>query len=188
MTLKEAIQSIPDWETKTDQELHTLLNAVTVTPDPTPYTFASMGEELTRRGLPGSAIRSQVSYTMMQVELKEIILPQAYEVVRGDIRAAYIAMSATKEGLSLHTPERQQLVGLLAQEGNWPPGTMEAVISLGMKQTKLHECSLSEVQSAKAELALDEVKKVKRIAAATRYNAYIDALDAWDGVGAEPVL
>jgi hypothetical protein len=172
----------------TDGELHSILNEIRINPDPTPYTFASLGEELTRRGYPGSDIRSQVAYTMLQIELKEKILPVEYEKVRGDIKAAYIAMSATKEGLSLHTTERQQLIGLLAQVGNWQPGVMEAVLSLGVSQTKLFECTLEQVSTEKAAILLYNLKRSKQQAAANRYNIYIDAIEAWDGSGEEPVL
>jgi hypothetical protein len=193
MTLSKTIQDIPDWQSKTASELFTLLTEVRTEPDPTPYTFASMGEELTRRGLPGSDIRSQVSYTMMQVELKEIALPTAFEKARGDIRAAYIAMSATKEGLSLHTPERQALVGLLTQVGQWPAGVDQAVLSLGVRQYTLASDAglsivLGDVEAALGQIQLEAIKQTKRQAAATRYNAYVDALDSWDGSGPEPVF
>lgn len=188
MTLQQAIQSIPDWQSKTAQELHTLLNEIHVVPDPTPYTFAKLGEVLTQRGLPGSEIRSQVSYTMMQIELKELPLPQEYEKVRGDIRSAYIAMSATTDGLSLHLPERQQLIGLLAQVGQWPAGIMEAILSLGVRQYSIYPSSLQEVEAALAEIELEATKQSLISAGADRWNTFVSAVDAWDGSGNAPVL
>lgn len=181
MSLAEAIKSIPDWQNKTVQELHTVLNEVHTTPDPTPYTFATLGEELTRRGMPGSAIRSQLSYTMMQIEIKEKLLPTEYEKARGDIRAAYIAMSATAEGLSLHLIERQQLVGLLAQVGEWPAGMLEAVLSLGVKQTVIWDATEEQIQEALIEIETQtaaELAQAKRTAQASALRYGISQLES----------
>lgn len=188
MTLIQAIQNIPDWKSKTAQELHSVLNVVQTEPDPTPYTFVSLGETLTARGFPGSDIRSKVSTTMLKIDKGEITLPQGHEDKRGDVAGAYIAMAATQEGLSLHIQERQQLVGLLAQLGQWPIGYMEAVISLGIRQFKLYECALSEVQTALAAIQLEDTKQTLAQAARDRYNAFVDALAAWNGAGNSPEL
>jgi hypothetical protein len=194
MSLVNAIQNVLDWRNKTSQELYTILNEVHVNPDPTPYTFVSLGDELTRRGFDGSTIRSQVAYTMMQIELKEKILPVEYEIVRGDIKAAYIAMSATKEGLSLHLPERQQLIGLLAQVGEWHAGVMDAVLSLGVYTTKLYECTEQEVIDSLAEIATIEAQAARDVQKQewqSRFAAIMNQLDTIehaDGLTALTVL
>lgn len=192
MNLIEAIQSIPQWETKTAQQIFDELTELRTEPDPTPYNFLRMGQELARRGIPAS-IASLVNYTMFRVIQGELALPQGYETAKGDINSAYLVMSLKDDGLSLHLPERQALVGLLSEVGQWDPGVAQAVLSLGVRQyTLASEAGLSivlgDVEAALGQIQLEALKQPKRIAAATRYNAYVDALDAWDGVGAEPVL
>lgn len=48
--------------------------------------------------------------------------------------------------------------------------------------------TVEEWQAALDAIALDALKATKRSAAATRYNAYVDAIAAWDGAAGEPEL
>ena len=86
MNLSELIQSLPSWQSKTAQDIFDELTEPLSEPDPTPYTFAALGETL------GSSTRTLVSYTMLRIATGELLLPEGYEAVRADIDTARIAM------------------------------------------------------------------------------------------------
>lgn len=186
------IQSLPDWETKTAEAIAAELAAVVPLSDPTPYTFARLGEVL------GQNAAAVVADTMARVGLGELALPPGFARMRGLIQAAFTAMSATAEGISLHTDDRQQLIALLGSLGEpaeqWPPELTAAVAGLGRRtQSRFKELGgvgpLPSAQAVTAALRAIEVELIKtalRIERANVYNAQIEAIDNWTGDGNPP--
>lgn len=191
MTLQELIRSVDGWAAMTAEEVFDSLTELRTEPNPTPYTFASMSQAI--GGENGLYISGLVATTMLRVVEKDLVLPDEMQAIRGLIQGSFIAMSATAEGLSLHTQERQELIGLLGNLGQWPSQVTAAVSSLGVRQFTLASDAglsivLGDVQVAIAAIVLDGEKTIRKIQAAQRYNTYIDAIDAHDGVGDWPVL
>lgn len=120
----DIIKQIPDWNTKTAQQIHDELSSTVILEDPTPHTFVSIGERL------GSEARSIINDTMFRISNGSLSLPQGYELLRADIDSARSNMSVTT-GLSLHFSERQALIDVLAVAGGWPVELTSALKALG---------------------------------------------------------
>lgn len=193
--LRELIPSIADWQTKTPAELAAEFAAPVPLSDPTPYTFAKLGETL------GQDVAALVADTMAAVGNGELALPAPFARMRGLVYAAFVAMSATAEGISLHTDDRQQLIDLLASLGEpsrqWPEPVTAAIKALGRRsQTRFFALggvgllpTVEQIATAIEQIELDDWKQARRIEAAARYNAYIAAIDAYQtGDGNPPVL
>lgn len=120
----EIIRQISNWNIKTAQEIRDELSAVLTVDDPTPQTFVSIGQKL------GSEARSFINDTMFRISNGSLSLPQGYELLRADIDSARSNMSVTT-GLSLHFPERQALIDILAVAGGWSVELTSALKALG---------------------------------------------------------
>jgi hypothetical protein len=194
MDLLQIIQSVPDFDTQTPEQIAAYLGESITVSDPTPYTFARLGEAL------GQTASAVVADTMARVANGELALPSPFERMRGLVYGAFIAMSATAEGIALNTDDRQQLIALLGSLGEekdrWPSQLTAAVAGLGRRQQPRFSTiggtgdlpTLEAISAAVASILLERTKQALRIVRANAYNADIAAIDAWDGSGDPPVL
>lgn len=109
------------------------------------------------------------------------------------LAAAYQALVTV--GISLSDDLRQGMIDQLSAAGKWPDELRDAVKALGVTkharwQTEGYasEPTLEQIQAEIGAAAFKESKNAKLQVAASRYNAYVDAVYRWDGSGDEPVL
>jgi hypothetical protein len=177
MALADIIRGIPNWTTKTAAELRAdLLDEIT-------------GEDRTL-------------YTGKHVV--KVIGTDAYRLVAGTIQAAAevdpLASDARfwlgSEGLDFSDQDTQDMLDQLAGVGSWPIEVLTALKRIGRPVQTYYTSqggsgnvpSEADISLALEALALEDAKQTMRNNAANRYNTYINAVDAWDGVGQGPVL
>lgn len=180
MTLADAIQSIPDWQTKTAQQVLASLHAVTETKtDSQLYTYA--GIVLLLGSEAGLGFRAT---------LKALTAPSnPAELPVASFEALDFAHARLEgPGLDLSLPAVQSILDGLSAVPQLAP-FVGPIKSIGVNVTHPYQSTtLAEVQFVFGQLQLDATKSTMRIEAAGRYNAYVSALDGWDGSGNVPVL
>ena len=97
-----------------------------------------------------------------------------------------IAMSTS--GMSLSSPVRQAILDDLAVAGAWPDAMRDAIKALGISVRPRWQIEGYQTEPTLAEMETEVTKATVRQAATDRWNAFIDAMDAWDGSGDEPLL
>lgn len=180
MTLAEAIQSIPDWQTKTAQQVLASLHALTETKtDSQLYTYA--GIVLLLGSEAGLGFRAT---------LKALTAPSNPAGLPAASFEALDFAHARLEGpgLDLSLPAVQSILDGLIGVPQLAP-FVGPIKSIGVSVTHPYQSTtLTEVQSAFGQLQLDATKTTMRIEARDRYNAHANAIDVWDGSGQAPVL
>jgi hypothetical protein len=102
------------------------------------------------------------------------------------LAAAYQAL--TTVGISLSDDLRQGMIDSLAVAVSWPNEVLDGVKSLGRLTQPRWQSEGYQSEPTLQLITLEVLKQEMRSEASTRYNAYIDAIEAWDGSGEEPVL
>jgi hypothetical protein len=97
-----------------------------------------------------------------------------------------IAMSTV--GLSLSSPERQGVIDSLAIAGEWPDAVRDAVKALGGVDRPRWQVEGYESEPTIEQVQTELTKQQLADAAADAYQAFREALAAWDGTGVAPVL
>jgi hypothetical protein len=168
MELYEVIASLPGWETKTASELVGLLNSPTVeVRDDQLYTWAGVADNIDSphtENLKRLMETSDLSWATIQLGGKG--LPLSHPGVQAFLTqfvAAGVPGASTLKAIGIHRESPAQHAGL-------PVAT------------------LSDVESAVDWLTLQTTKQQMRQDGASRYNAYVNAIDDYDGSGDLPVL
>lgn len=108
------------------------------------------------------------------------------QIVAADISDAINALTTT--GMRLDGEDRQSMIDDLAAGGQWPDQVRDAVKALGVVRSPRWQIEGYESEPTLQQIAIDLDKARLRKDASDRYNAFIDAVDAWDGSQPEPVL
>lgn len=126
----------------------------------------------------------------------DLAATEATALVVGTIKAAaaqnplldtvLIAMSTS--GMSLSMPARQTIIDQLAVAGNWPDALKNTVKGLGVRVQPRWQIEGYASQPTLAQLETELAKETLLQDAADRWNAFNDAVYAWDGSGTQPVL
>jgi phospholipase/lecithinase/hemolysin len=111
---------------------------------------------------------------------------QAAAATNPILAAAYQALVTV--GISLSDDLRQGMIDQLAVAGNWPNSIRDAMKSLGRITQPRWQLEGYTTEPTLEQITLELDKQRLRNDAASRYNAFVDAVDAWDGSGEEPVL
>lgn len=116
------ITNVPNWQTKTPQEILDYLNESVWVPSTTVVTLAVLRERLGLEAyvLVRQTMESATTPADNTIEAKAVAI---------DIQDALAAMQVT--GISLSSSDRQQAVDLLASKGKWPDELRDAVKALG---------------------------------------------------------
>jgi hypothetical protein len=164
----DLIQSIPDWQNKTAAEIVSELNAETVQyVDPQLYTWAGV-----------ALIAGPVGAEALRIALEQNGMGWAVHQLGGS-------------GLQLSNDLVQQALLGFAQAG--VPGCAD-LASTGKRliskatQSGLPPVTEPDVSETLAALQLRDDKDALLADGAARWNAFADAVEAWDGNGEEPVL
>ena len=164
----DLIKSIDDWQNKTAAEIVNDLNAATIEyVDPQLYTWAGV-----------ALIAGPVGTESLRIALEQNGMGWAVHQLGGS-------------GLQLSNDLVQQALLGFAQAN--VPGCAE-LASTGKRliskatQAGLPPVTESDVSETLAALQLRADKDALLAAGASRWNAYSDAIEAWDGSGEEPVL
>ena len=164
----DLIKSIDDWQNKTAAEIVTELNAATIEyVDPQLYTWAGV-----------ALIAGPVGAESLRIALEQNGMGWAVHQLGGS-------------GLQLSNDLVQQALLGFAQ-ANVPgagdlASTGKRLISKAT-QAGLPTVTESDVSETLAALQLRADKDALLAAGAARWNAYADAVEAWDGSGEDPVL
>jgi hypothetical protein len=166
MMLRDVIKTIPDWEKMTAEQVFSALTT------------------------PVIEIRDDQQYTWAGVAI--LAGPEAAEGLRMALEQNGMGWAVHQlggSGLQLSHPLTQQV--LTAFEKAIPALTI-------LKNKGIHYISLGEryelsfvlddVEASLDAIKFEESKQVLMRDAANRYNAFIDAIDDWDGSGNPPVL
>lgn len=168
--LAELIKSIDDWQNKTASQLATALND-------------SSAVEI---------VDSQL-YTWAGVAL--IAGPEGAEAFRLALEANGMGWAVHQlggSGIQLSNPLCQQALAAFAQAN--VPGASELAlagihrVSIWRNAGNASDVTVEQVQAALDQLELETTKTQLRQSAAAAYNAFVSAVDAWDGSGNPPVL
>ena len=160
MSLTNLIQSIPDWQNKTPQQLHAVLSdsSILVT-DNRLYTWAGV-----------ALIAGDAGASAMCSRLIEF----------GKLWAVHQLGGA---GLDLSNDEIQQQLYLLDSLG--VPGM--AALAQHVRHT-VSPLQAAGIEATVDDVALAQRRAILEDAAIDRLQAYREALSSWDGTGEEPVL
>jgi hypothetical protein len=109
------------------------------------------------------------------------------EVLAEQVSQACIAMS-TKDGLVLSDEKSQLLIDILAHLGQWPNSARDAVKALGGVSRPRWQVEGYAAEPTLESVSLELQKQQLADAAADAYQAFREALSAWDGSGDAPVL
>lgn len=180
MSLQSAIESISGWQSKTDAELLAAVQAITdVQTDSQLYTYAGIIDKLGIQN--GFAFRATVR-NLAQTSNPGQLPSEAFEAIN------FAHERFAGGGLDLSRSDVQSMLQSFVAITPLAP-FIASVKSIGVSVTNPHgSATLQQVAQAASALRLDVTKQAKRWAAAQRYNAYVAALDDWDGSGSEPVL
>ena len=168
MTVKEVIKTIDNWSNRTVADLLAILTT------------------------PAIVVEDDTQKDWAQIAL--IVGPQACESIRlalVNANLTWAALQLAGNGLRLNNPQVQQVLRGFAQAN--VPGC-QTLADIGRRlvspaeQHQLGSLTEQQVQTALDAAKLDDTKAFKQSSAASRYNAYMDALEAWDGTGQEPSL
>ena len=102
------------------------------------------------------------------------------------LAAAYQALVTV--GISLSDDLRQGMIDQLAVAGQWPNSVRDAVKALGRVTQPRWATQGYQSQPTLQQIQTELDKDRLRTEAAQRYNAFVEAVDSWDGGGEEPVL
>jgi len=111
---------------------------------------------------------------------------QAASATNPILAAAYQALVTV--GISLSDDLRQGMIDQLAVAGSWPNSVRDAVKALGRITQPRWQIEGYATEPTLEQITLELDKQRLRNDAASRYNAFVDAVDSWDGSGEEPVL
>jgi hypothetical protein len=167
--VKQLIQSIDGWQSLTNNEILAALNAPSVVKD--------NHEKITWAG---------VAF---------MIGPQAAEMLRvtlKDNNLEWANLQLGGQGIDCAHPMVQGMLTQFEQAGL--PG-MQMLREYGIKTVSPYVnaggvglCTIEQVNVAVAQLRLEERKQELKTEAAAEYNAFVDAVDAWNGQGEAPRL
>ncbi len=160
----DLIKQIDDWQNKTPQQIADALNSPSVEyVDPQLYTWAGVALIAGPQGAEG-----------LRIALEQNGMGWAVHQLGGS-------------GLQLSNDLVQQALLGFAQAG--VPGAASLASTGKRLISKLENAGLPAATVESVEEALfAEAKRELIAAAAQRYNAFVSAVDAWDGSGEEPVL
>jgi hypothetical protein len=102
------------------------------------------------------------------------------------LAASYQALSTV--GMSLSGADRQELIDQLAAAGQWPDAVRDAVKALGGVTRKQWQVEGMAAEPTLQSITLELTKQQLADQAADAYQAFREALSAWDGSGNAPVL
>jgi len=165
--LANLIQNIPGWETKTVDEITSALNSQSIkVEDHEPYTWA------------GVAL---------------LVGPVATETLRETLDAqglGWVVYQLGGAGIRLNNPLVQQALLGFAQAGVLGASDLAAKGMHYVSPAMQHGLTVTPetVATALESLTLETTKSVMLQAGANRWNAFVDAIDVWDGSGSGPVL
>lgn len=166
--MQNFIKQIPNWQSLTANQIVSALNEPTIEfVDPALYTWAGVALIAGPEGAEG-----------LRVALEQNGMGWAVHQLGGS-------------GIQLSNPMVQQALLGFAQAGVPGCATLAATgkrnISL-LEQAGLPPATVESVTEALAAIALAAAKQAKIAGASSRYNAFIDAVESWDGIGEGPVL
>ena len=99
-----------------------------------------------------------------------------------------VVIAMSNNGISLSSPVRQTILDQLAVAGEWPDAMRGAIKALGVLVRPRWQIEGYVTEPTLADMETEVTKATLRQTATDRWNAFIDAMDAWDGSGDEPVL
>jgi len=109
------------------------------------------------------------------------------EQVQGlDLQDALSAM--LDRGILLSSADRQAAIDALAVVGSWPDQIRDAVKALGGTRQPRWQIEGYETEPMLAQITTEVTKQQLSDAAADAYQAFREALSAWDGTGDAPTL
>lgn len=160
------------------QRLDYLLETV-ATPTNVGVTFSQIGDTI--NGLPGgpAAPETWLDKVVGTIQQAANQLPS--------LGPAYAALSS-ETGLLLSNPQRQSQIDVLAVIGEWPDAVRDAIKSLGVTTRFRWQVEGYDTEPTLAIIGNQANKAAVRQSATDRWNAFIDAMDSWDGSGESPVL
>jgi hypothetical protein len=160
MNLVALIESVPDWQSKTpEQLLASLRDPSVLVEDHDLYTWAGVA------GVIGDVGASALCDTL---------------IAAGKLWAVH---QFGGRGLDLANPEIQQQLYYLDSLGI--PGMETLALHVRRQVSKLQQAG---IDTTVEEVGLVQRKRILEDAAINRLQAYREALSAWDGSGEEPVL
>lgn len=164
----DLIKSIDDWQNKTAAEIAAELNAANIEyVDPQLYTWAGV-----------ALIAGPVGAESLRIALEQNGMGWAVHQLGGS-------------GLQLSNDLVQQALLGFAQAGvagaSLLASTGKRMISKAT-QAGLPPVTESEVSEVLSAMRLQADKAAMMAAGSARWNAFVDAVEAWDGSGEEPVL
>ncbi|NBW19788.1 MAG: hypothetical protein EBR82_68625 [Caulobacteraceae bacterium] len=160
MNLAALVESVPDWQTKTpEQLLASLRDPSVLVEDHDLYTWAGV-----------AAVIGDVGASALCDAL----------IAAGKLWAVH---QFGGRGLDLSNPEIQQQLYYLDSVG--VPGMETLALHVRRQVSKLQQAG---IETTVAEVGLVQRKRILEDAAINRLQAYREALSAWDGSGEEPVL
>ena len=178
MTLPNAIQSIPGWQSKTDAELLAAVQEITTeTKDSQLYTYAGLAFKF-----PDPAMAIGLRATIKGVLAANLLGTEE----QAALDFAHSRLEGPGIDLSLDFVQDQlDAMEAIPQLAPFIP----ILKATGVQVSHPHaSATLQDVAGARAAILLDGAKLTLRQQAAARYNAFVDAVDAWDGSGDEPIL
>jgi hypothetical protein len=144
--------------------------------------YAAAGDA---EGLVALTLR-RVKNPILSDEMSDNARNQA-EVLAEQVSQACIAMS-TKDGLVLSDEKSQLLIDILAHLGQWPNSARDAVKALGGVWHPRWQVEGYASEPTLESVSLELQKQQLADAAADAYQAFREALSAWNGSGDAPVL
>ena len=160
MSLQSLIESVPDWQSKTPEQLFASLSDPSVlVEDHDLYTWAGVAEVIGDVG--ASALCDAL-------------------IAGGKLWAVH---QLGGRGLDLAREDIQQQLYYLDSLG--VPGMETLALHVRRQVSKLQQAG---IETTVAEVGLVQRKRILEDTAINRLQAYREALSAWDGVGEEPVL
>jgi len=160
MNLAPLIESVPDWQSKTpEQLLASLRDPSVLVEDHELYTWAGVAEIIGDVG--ASALCDAL-------------------IAAGKLWAVH---QFGGRGLDLANPEIQQQLYYLDSVG--VPGMETLALHVRRQVSKLQQAG---IETTVEEVGLVQRKRILEDAAINRLQAYREALSGWDGSGEEPVL
>lgn len=164
----DLIKSIEDWQNKTAAEIVTELNAATIEyVDPQLYTWAGV-----------VLIAGPVGAESLRIALEQNGMGWAVHQLGGS--GLQLSNDLVQQALLGFAQANVSGAALLASTG-------KRMISKAT-QAGLPPVTEAEVSASLSELQLQADKAALMAAGSARWNAFVDAVEAWDGSGEEPVL
>jgi hypothetical protein len=182
--MKEIIKTVPGWDTMTPSQLLTELTTATIPRENSELlSWAGVGQKIgmanaaaMRLGLERAAVDPQ-----MPLEKVGFLKFSLWALDAGKLD---FSLADTQNGLEGNRTLLASLglpVDALKQLGRWMETPWQAA-GLASPPT------LAELEAELAAIELEATKTEAMSAGAARWNAFVDALDAWDGSGETPVL